>query len=101
MTSRNARHPFFQRCCLRSFYDETIDQSIMPRRPVPHAATEFSVNEPLLCDVIHEQGGGLFGSPLQWPPPPNQMSPGQSKRPVSRSFVMVRFTPVLRVLVCL
>lgn len=28
------------------------------------------------------QGGGMFGSPLQWPPPPQGMSPGQSKRSV-------------------
>eukprot|EP00903_Cladosiphon_okamuranus_P011861 g11142.t1 len=28
----------------------------------------------------NQQGGGLFGSPLQWPPPPHNVSPGQSKR---------------------
>ena len=32
--------------------------------------------------IFRAQGGGMFGSPLQWPPPPHNMSPGQSKRSV-------------------
>ncbi|CAM9816719.1 unnamed protein product, partial [Laminaria digitata] len=35
--------------------------------------------------AVHEapqQGGGMFGSPLQWPRGPNNAPPGQSKRPM-------------------
>lgn len=36
----------------------------------------------VFVSIFRAQGGGMFGSPLQWPPPPHNMSPGQSKRSV-------------------